>query len=154
MTLTLIAALAGEKRALGWKGDLCFRIKEDLKRFRDLTMGHPVVMGRKTAESLKGPLPGRRNLVVGRSEIPGFECYLSLDDALKTIPDDEEVFVIGGGYMYQETIGRADKLRLTIIHKEPENSDTFFPPYEDDFTLCEVKNGGEDWYEYRTYQRK
>ena len=83
MTLTLIAALAGEKRAIGWKGDLCFRIKEDLKRFRDLTMGHPVVMGRKTAESLKGPLPGRRNLVVGRFVIPGFECYLSLDDALK-----------------------------------------------------------------------
>lgn len=154
MTITIIASLAGEKRALGWKGDLCFRIKEDLMRFRDLTMGHPIVMGRLTAESLKRSLPGRRNLVIGHSEVPGFECFPSLEDALRSIPDDEEVFIIGGGRLYKETLGIADRLELTIINKEPEHSDTFFPPFEDDFILTHKLPGSEKWYEYRTYRRK
>ena len=133
MTTTLIAAVA-ENRAIGYKNRLIYWLPNDLKRFKQLTTGHTIVMGRKTYESLpKGALPNRRNCVLTRtvSELPGCECFTTWDDFVATCREDEEVFVIGGASLYSELIGKADRLCLTEIRNVPAEADTFFPEYKD-----------------------
>ena len=140
MAITLICAV-GNNREIGRGGDLVWRISEDLKRFKRITMGHPMVMGRKTFESIGCALPGRTSIVVTRQD--GYEaegCVVvgSIDDAIEVAGKSEggdEVFVIGGGQLYQELIGRADKLQLTVIDAGAEDADTWFPEYEGDFEL-------------------
>lgn len=133
MKISMIAAIASGNRALGKDNKLIYRIPEDLKRFRELTEDHPIIMGRKTFESIGHPLPNRKNIVITRD--PGFKTegiivVHSLDEALRLAQGDNEVFVIGGGQIYQEAIGMADKLYLTIVEGSPE-ADTFFPDYSD-----------------------
>ena len=128
MTISIIVALA-KNRAIGKGNELLWHISEDLKGFKTTTMGKPIIMGRKTYESIGRPLPGRRNLVISRTEnlkIEGVECYTSLDLAFASCTEEDEVFVIGGGQIYDQTINIADKLYLTVVHKEYE-ADTFFP---------------------------
>jgi dihydrofolate reductase len=140
VAITLICAV-GNNREIGRGGDLVWRISEDLKRFKRITMGHPMVMGRKTFESIGCALPGRTSIVVTRQD--GYEakgCVVvgSIDEAIEvagTCEGGEEVFVIGGGQLYQELIGRADKLQLTVIDAAADDADTWFPAYEDDFEL-------------------
>jgi dihydrofolate reductase len=138
----MIAAISANDRGLGDKGDLLWKIPEDLKRFRDLTRGHPVVMGRKTWESLPEnvrPLPGRVNFVVTRQhdyEAHGATVVANLDTALSAAelaPGGEEVFVIGGGEIYTAALPRADKLYMTLIDAE-KPADAFFPEYEKEFS--------------------
>jgi len=126
--LVIIAALA-RNRAIGKDNRLPWHISEDLQRFKKLTTGHTVLMGRKTYASIGKPLPGRRNVVLSRSPLKGVETYTSLDGALDALADQECVYVIGGGKVYAQVLDRADELFLTIVDREVE-ADTFFPPYE------------------------
>ncbi len=134
MTLTIIAAIA-HKGAIGRGGDLLFHISDDLRRFKQLTMGKPIIMGRKTFESFpNGALAGRRNMVITRKpnyNAAGIETYESLDVAISALDDDvDEAFVIGGGQVYREAIDLADRLELTIIDADVADADTYFPRFD------------------------
>jgi dihydrofolate reductase len=126
--LAIIAAL-DHRRAIGKDGKLPWHIPEDMKRFKRLTTGHAVLMGRKTWESLGRPLPGRRNVVLSSSPVPGIESYASLEESLRALASAERIFVIGGGNLYAQLIDRADELYLTLVDRDVE-ADAFFPPYE------------------------
>ena len=131
-TLALIAAL-DRRRAIGRSGELLWHEREDQKHFRAVTMGSPVIMGRKTWDSLPDrfkPLPGRRNIVVTRNtdwQVAGADAACSLDDALTLVADVDKVFVIGGGALYALALPRADELLLTEIDAAFDDADTFFP---------------------------
>ncbi len=132
MKISLVAAIASGNRALGKDNDLIYKIPEDLKRFKDLTSGHTIIMGRKTFESIGHSLPDRTNIVITRDpdyKIGGIIVVSSLDEALQQVKGDE-VFVIGGGQIFQEVIKKANKLYLTIVEGSPD-ADTFFPDYSD-----------------------
>lgn len=128
MDIVLVVAMS-DNRVIGRDGDLPWRIPGDLKHFKAVTMGHPMIMGRKTWDSLGRPLPGRRNIVVTRNAdfaAEGAERAASLDDALAMCAGAEKVMIIGGGQIYAETIGRADILELTEVHAQVDG-DTVFP---------------------------
>lgn len=127
--ISLIVAVA-ENGIIGDRNTLLWHIAEDLRRFKALTTGHPVVMGRKTYESLGRPLPNRRNVVITHSdtEIAGCEVVHSLDEALALFPADEEVFVIGGAQIYAAALPIADRFYLTRVHHDYEG-DTRFPDW-------------------------
>lgn len=147
----MVAAISAKDRGLGKDGDLIYKIPEDLKRFREITRGHPVVMGRKTWESLPEnvrPLPGRVNFVVTRQ--PGYEARgatvvanlnLALE-AAKLAPGGEEVFVIGGGEIYTAALPQADKLYMTLVEAD-RPADAFFPEYEQAFTKVVAREDHE-----------
>lgn len=130
MKVSIIVATA-QGGAIGRKGDLLFHISADLRRFKEITMGHPIIMGRKTFESFpKGPLPGRQNIVITRQgdyTRDSITVVGSFSDALSAASDVDEVFVIGGGEIYREAINQASTLYLTEIDAEVEDADTFFP---------------------------
>ncbi len=137
--VSLIAALGERTRAIGHGNGLLWQLPEDLKRFKALTSGHPVVMGRKTWESLPErfrPLPGRTNIVVTRDaayDAASAEVAASLEDALaraSRAPGGEEVFVIGGGELYAAALPYADRLYLTLVDDDTEG-DTHFPDYSE-----------------------
>ena len=127
----MIAAVA-KNRAIGLDNKLIYWLPNDLKRFKALTTGHTIVMGRRTFESLpKGALPNRRNCVLTHSvtELPGCECFDSWDAFLLSCQPDEEVFIIGGASLYTELLDKADRLCLTEVDDAPAQADTFFPDY-------------------------
>lgn len=131
--ISIIAAIS-ENRALGKNNKLLWHIPDDLKHFKEITSGHPVIMGRTTFESLGSkPLPGRTNIVVTRNkkyQMPNCLVAHSLEEAIdigKNL-DRQEIFIIGGGQIYREAIDMADKLYLTIVKGNYE-ADTFFPDY-------------------------
>jgi len=130
MIISVIAVL-GKNNEIGKGNDLLCRLPADLKRFKEITLGHTVIMGRKTFESLpKGVLPNRRNIVISRNQelqIKDVEVFSSLDHAfLKTI-NEEEVFIIGGAQIYAQALSVADKLYITRIHASFPEADVFFP---------------------------
>ena len=136
MSVTIIVAVCGAERAIGRGGDMLFHLRDDLRHFKALTTGHPVVMGRKTYESLpRRPLPGRLNVVITRNgeyALPeGAVRCASLEEALATAAHaegGEETFVIGGGEIYRAAMSVADRLVLTEIPADaPADADTFFP---------------------------
>lgn len=129
MTLSIIAAI-NRNRGLGRQNRLLYRLPNDLKRFKSLTTGHTVIMGRKTFESLpKGALPNRRNIVLSSQDrmYDRTECFYCLDEALKACKGEEEVFIIGGARLYSEAMPLADKLYLTEVDDDKEPADVFFP---------------------------
>lgn len=129
----MIAAVA-KNRAIGYKNKLLYWLPNDLKRFKQLTTGHTILMGRHTFESLpKGALPNRRNCVLSRTvkELPGCECFGSWDEFLFTCMPNEEIFIIGGATLYAELLEKADRLCLTEIDDVPQEADAFFPDYSD-----------------------
>ncbi len=129
--ITLIAAVA-RNGVIGRAGTIPWRIPGDLPRFKRITLGHPVIMGRRTWQSLGKPLPGRRNLVISRTPDPklaGAEVFASLDAALAACGQAEEVFVIGGTEAYREALPRAQRLLLTEIDADIDG-DAFFPPFD------------------------
>ena len=128
MKLIIIAALS-HNRVIGKDGKIPWHISEDLKRFKQITSGHTVLMGRKTYESLDKPLPNRRNVVLTSKPIPGMETYKTLEAALEKLRSEEKVFVIGGGRVFVQTLEKADELRLTHVDKVVDG-DTFFPEYK------------------------
>ncbi|MCR4582402.1 MAG: dihydrofolate reductase [Prevotella sp.] len=139
--LNIIAAVA-RNRAIGYQNKLIYWLPNDLKRFKQLTTGHAIIMGRNTFRSLpKGALPNRRNIVLSRtafdsklplSEVfPGCDVYKSLKEALTHCQPDEDIYIIGGASVYRQALPLADRLCLTEIDDEPAEADTFFPPYDD-----------------------
>lgn len=133
MLLSLIAAVA-DNNALGKDGDLLWHLPNDLKHFKALTLGHSVVMGARTYFSLpRRPLPKRRNIVLTSRTLPEFdgaELARSVPDALRMTASEDEVFVIGGGTLYEQTLPFADKLYITHVHHSFDEADTFFPTIE------------------------
>jgi dihydrofolate reductase len=128
MKLIIIAALTkdrviGKDRAVPWD------IPEDMQRFKRLTTGHPVLMGRETYQTLSSPLTNRRNVVLSSNPIDGVETYQTIAEALEALKNEGDVYIIGGGQIFAQLITSASELRLTIVERKVEG-DTFFPPYE------------------------
>lgn len=139
--ITAVVAI-GRNRELGKDGKLLWHIPDDLKRFKRLTLGHPIIMGRKTFESivgyLGGPLPGRTNIVVTKDPAWKYDGVMKANDLESAIKigkglDSEEVGIGGGAQIYEQALKYIDKLYLTLIDDEKQ-ADSFFPPYEDIFT--------------------
>jgi dihydrofolate reductase len=126
--ISLIVAMA-RNRVIGANNKIPWRLPNELQLFKRLTMGHHIVMGRKTYESINRLLPGRTTVVVTRQrdyQVPGAVIAHSIGEALRACEDDEECFVIGGADLFRETLPIADRLYLTIVDAEPEG-DTFMP---------------------------
>lgn len=131
--VSIIVAMARDG-AIGRGGDLLWHISDDLKRFKQLTKGHAVIMGRKTYESLpKRPLPHRRNIIISRNpeyRADGADVFTSLEEALESCRAEEEVFIIGGATIYALALPLATRLYLTEIDADCEDADTWFPPFD------------------------
>lgn len=130
--ISVIAAVA-QNGAIGFQNKLLYWLPNDLKRFKHLTTGHTIVMGRLTFESLpKGALPNRRNVVLSHSvqAFPGAETFSTLEQALASCAEDEDVYIIGGAQVYSQAIQFADRLCLTEVADSPEQADAFFPPFD------------------------
>ncbi len=169
MKLAVIAAVA-RNGAIGRNNRLPWFIPDDLARFKQLTMGHTIVMGRKTFESLPhGALPGRRNIVVSRTatSLPGCEVYDSLTRALEASCNESgsgyspltgeampaDVFIIGGASIYRQALPLASVLHITQVNDSPADADTFFPPIDDnDWT--ETKKEKHRGFSFITYTRR
>lgn len=129
--IALIAAMA-KNRVIGKSQQMPWHLPADLAHFKKMTMGKPILMGRKTFESIGKPLPGRRNLVITRQDITiaGCEIFHSLEEALNAVANVEEVMVIGGGDLFQQALPRTDRLYFTFIDLDVEG-DTFFPEWSE-----------------------
>lgn len=128
MTLSIIVA-TDEENGIGKDNQLMWHLPKDLKFFKNTTSGHTVIMGRKTFDSIGKPLPKRRNIMITRQKnlhIHGVEIFNTLADALEACADEEEVFVVGGGEIYNQALPLAHKLYQTKVH-HTFNADTFFP---------------------------
>jgi dihydrofolate reductase len=160
--ISLIWAM-DENRVIGLHNELPWRLPEDLKFFKSVTMGHPIAMGRKTYESIGKPLPGRENIVITRDEAfrpEGCVIMNSIEELLEyTAQKDDEVFVIGGAEIFKEVLPKADRLYLTMIHEQFEG-DTYFPVFDIDKWQLETREKGlKDNknpydYEFLIYKRK
>lgn len=132
--VSIIAAI-GKNRELGKKNELIWRISPDLRRVKELTTGHPIIMGRNTYESIGRPLPNRTNIVVTGSvaSIEGCIVSTSLEEALRIAHDidQEEIFIFGGARLYEASLPFVQRLYLTTIEATDSEADAFFPPYDD-----------------------
>lgn len=129
MTLSIIVAIASDG-AIGRANDLLWHLPADLKRFKELTTGHTILMGRKTFESLpRGPLPNRRNIIISRSlpAQPGAEVYPTIQQAMEACASDEEVFIIGGGEIYRQLLPDTERIYLTRVQASFPDAEVFFP---------------------------
>ncbi len=127
MLLSFVVAMA-DNRVIGRAGGLPWHLRADLRYFKRITMGKPIIMGRRTHESIGRPLPGRHNIVISRNpayQAPGCTVVDSTDAALTTAGAAEEIMIIGGGSLYRETLPRASRLYLTEVHASPEGDVTF-----------------------------
>ena len=159
--ISIIVAIA-QNFAIGKNNDLLFHLPNDLKRFKEITTGHPVIMGRNTLLSLpKGALPNRRNIVITDNPEEKFDCcemVSSIEEAVAAVKDEQEAFIIGGGMIYRQFFPLAGKLHLTLVHRDFD-ADVYFP--EIDYSEWEElfredhsdeKNGFE--YSYLDLKRK
>lgn len=150
----LIAIVAmSSNRVIGKDGGLPWHFSEDLKFFKRTTMGHPILMGRATFESIGKPLPGRQNIVLSRTMAPreGVTVIRAVAELAQVCPEAEQVFVIGGAQVFAALLPQCDGLYLTWID-QPFDGDTFLPPFEDLFHLKEVV-GQAEGLEFRYYER-
>ena len=160
MKLSIIACV-GENLELGKDNDLIFHIKEDMKCFKEITLNHIVVMGRKTFESLPGLLKNRKNVVITRNQDIKFkdevEVFKSIEDFLEYYKDyPDEIFVIGGASIYRQFLEYCDKIYLTEVHKSVE-ADVYFPKFNKKLYEKEIVNSGESKtlkYDFVIYRRK
>ena len=133
-TITIIVA-AAENNAIGKDNDLIWSLPNDLKRFKKLTSGHSIIMGRKTFDSFPGLLPNRKHIVISRNKNISFSDEVTVvnnfEDAIRETGDDENPFIIGGGQIYKLAMDLVDKIELTRVHKEFK-ADTFFPKIDED----------------------
>lgn len=160
--LVLIAAVAEDNRVIGQDRDLPWHIPEDLQHFKELTTGHPLLMGRRTFESIVhqfgGPLPDRRMVVLTTQEdypeYPDVETYSSIDDAMEALSDEDVVFIGGGEVIYEQFLPKADRLELTLVEGSYEG-DTFFPPFEHliGSVFEETRMDQRDGFRFVTYER-
>jgi dihydrofolate reductase len=153
MKLIIIAAHS-LNLVIGSGGKIPWNLPGDVRRFKRLTMGHTVLMGRKTYESIGRPLPGRRCVVLTSHPLPGEETYRSLREALDALKDEKIVFVIGGERLFRETLPLAEELYMTVLRRTVEG-DVFFPEYaalvSEKFHLVDSESGNEA--DYRHYRR-
>jgi dihydrofolate reductase len=157
MQLILIAAM-DTNRVIGFKNKIPWHIPEEIRHFKESTMGHGVIMGRKTFDSIGAALPGRQNVVISTNRKlshPGCQIAHSLAEALACCKKQKKVFIIGGRGIFQEAMNQADTILLSIIHKTYEG-DTLFPaiPAEDFQLLSEKQMGTDPLFTLQTYQRK
>ena len=133
-SITIIVA-AAENNAIGKDNDLIWNLPNDLKRFKKLTSGHSIIMGRKTFDSFPGLLPNRKHIVISRNKNISFSDEVTVvnnfEDAIKESGDDENPFIIGGGQIYKLAMDLGDKIELTRVHEEFK-ADTFFPKIDKD----------------------
>lgn len=153
MRVSIIAAIAGENRAIGKDNALLWHIPEDMRRFKELTTGHMVIMGQKTFESIGRPLPNRTNVILSRDTaltVPGCTVVHSIDEAIAEAKKvgETEMFIIGGGQIYQAFIPYADRLYLTLVSGTYADADTFFPAYDDFKTVVESVEREDGEYRY------
>ena len=163
MRLSIIAALSSNN-VIGRNNQLPWHLGSDLKRFKALTMGHHLIMGRRTFESVGKPLPGRVFVVITRDTTfaaPGITVVHSLDEGIRLAVDagDQEPFIAGGAVVYEQAIHRADRMYLTRVHAEIEG-DTFFPDFDDvtewqlvDAEHCEADEKNDYPFSFLTYDR-
>ncbi len=146
MLTSMIVAMT-EDGLIGRAGGLPWHLSNDLRRFKQLTMGHHIVMGRKTHESIGRLLPGRSTVILTRQtgyRVPGAEVVASLAEALTRSAGDSHVFVIGGRQVYQAAIEQVDRMYRTVVHADL-NGDVYFPEFHlDDWELVEEENGRAD----------
>ena len=174
--LSIIACISQTNRAIGYQNRLLYHIKCDLTRFRELTTGHAIIMGRKTFESLPhGALPHRRNIVVSHNlkELEGCEVYPSLKEAVEAAEkaveaaekpaaspcpiSNEEIFIIGGESIYRQILPEAHKLYLTVVDDTPQQADAFFPEINaEEWELIEkeMRNENDVSFSFLTYLKK
>ena len=167
--LSIIACISQTNRAIGYQNRLLYHIKCDLTRFRELTTGHAIIMGRKTYESLPhGALPHRRNIVVSHNlkELEDCEVYPSLKEAVEAagkpaaVPchiSNEEIFIIGGESIYRQILPEAHKLYLTVVDDTPQQADAFFPEINaEEWELIEkeMRNENDVSFSFLTYLKK
>jgi len=159
--LTIIAAVS-INNVIGNKNKLIWKLSNDLKRFKNLTINHSVIMGRKTFESLPNPLPDRDNIVITRDtnySKPNIQVCSSIEDAINLTKTDTQPFIIGGGEIYSQTINIVDKIELTRVHEEFDG-DAYFPEIPlDIFELINEENYNSDLenefdYSYLTYKKR
>jgi dihydrofolate reductase len=136
--ISSIVAIQKKDRGIGYQNDLLFKISDDQKRFKMLTTGHPIIMGRKTFQSIGRALPNRTNIVITRNSdwhAEGVIAATSLEAALAEAKnvDHDEIFIIGGSEIYSQALAIADRLYITVVDGN-KDADTFFPAYEDIFT--------------------
>lgn len=131
MTIISLIAAIDMNRGIGFKQSLLCHLPADLKYFKEMTLGKPIIMGRATFESIGKPLPNRRNIVLSHrvNEIPGVEVFGSLQQAIEKLHQYDEVMVIGGGQLFEESLAIADKIYLTEIHHQ-FTADVFFPEFD------------------------
>lgn len=153
--ITLIAAMA-ENRVIGRNGQIPWHIPEDLRRFREVTMGHPLIVGRRTFESIGGILPGRTMIVLTRQvHFRPAECLVArdLDEAIALAGDADEIFIAGGGTIYRQALPRADRVLLTLVPGIYEG-DAVFPELPADFVeVAREEMHGAAGCLFLTYQR-
>lgn len=152
MKISIIAAI-GKNRELGTENKLLWSLPEDLKRFKEKTLNHPVIMGRKTFESIGRPLPNRLNIIVTRDRsytALGTEIFHEIEDAINfaKTKDKFEIFIIGGGQIYAEALSYADKLYLTIVNENFYEADTYFPEYPEFTKVVFKKKSKNEEYSY------
>ncbi|HET8736131.1 MAG TPA: dihydrofolate reductase [Pricia sp.] len=163
-SICMIAA-AGENNAIAKDGDLPWHLPDDFKRFKKLTSGHPIIMGRKTFDGFDKPLPNRLHIIVTRDTdyTTDFkDCHIvhSLEDALEHVKSKPLTFIIGGGEIYKQGLKFADKIELTRIHHTFDGADTFFPDIdEEDWDLVGEEHHPKDErhnyaFTYLTYRKK
>ena len=159
--LTIIAAVS-INNIIGNKNKLIWKLSNDLKRFKNLTINHSVIMGRKTFESLPNPLPDRDNIVITRDtnySKPNIQVCSSIEDAINLTKTDTQPFIIGGGEIYTQTINIVDRIELTRVHEEFDG-DAYFPEIPlDIFELINEENYNSDLenefdYSYLTYKKR
>ncbi|MEI6533289.1 MAG: dihydrofolate reductase [Candidatus Roizmanbacteria bacterium] len=153
--IALIACIS-KNRGLGYKNKLLWKISEDLKFFRDTTLHHPIIMGRKTYESIGKPLPNRTNIVVSRNKALVIQGCIVVDSLEKAIVEAQKInktiFIIGGSEIYKQGIVLADTLYLTCINADAPQADSFFPEFADAFSHKEVLMRGN--HEHITFEIK
>lgn len=136
MKISLIVAKS-KNSVIGKNNQLPWHLPADLKHFKQITLGKPIIMGRKTFDSIGKPLPGRRNIIISRDKkllIEGCDVFHSIDDALNAVKHESEVMIIGGANLYAQTIARATYIYVTLIDAEMEG-DTFFPELNQQWKL-------------------
>lgn len=159
MIVSAIAAI-DEKRGLGKNNGLLFRFPADSKRVREKTKGHPIIMGRRTYDSIGRPLPNRTNIVITRDHnysLPGILVVHSLDDAIKIAKETEEpketketegeIFIFGGGEIFKEALPQTQRLYLTVVEGDYK-ADTFFPDYSEFKHVIKEETGEDSGYKY------
>jgi dihydrofolate reductase len=149
--INIIAAVA-KNRAIGYQNKLIYWLPNDLKRFKALTTGHTIIMGRNTFLSLpKGALPNRRNIVLSRTQtaFPGCDTYASLKEALQHCQADEDIYIIGGASVYRQALAVADRLCLTEVDDVPAEADTFFPDYSEWREVSREEHPVDERHDYR-----